>query len=140
MQNQSTTVYDLGFTLRNELLSLGHEAAGALTFLVMAAAALKLGAARRKAAAKRDARSPRLRARDKAIVNLAAGARVIRDGAAVLVQSATRTGLVHRVEAGRCSCEAAGACWHLEAARLAPPLAPRAFRVARILAARRAAA
>lgn len=132
------TVYDLGFALRGQLLAAGHEAAGALTFLVTAAGALKLGAARRKAAARRDARSPRLRARDKARAMLASGATVTRDGAAVLVSSATRAGRVHRVEGGRCSCEAAGPCWHLEAARLAPPpVAARAFRVLRLLAARR---
>jgi hypothetical protein len=59
------------------------------------------------------------RAAAKASYHLAAGL-VIRyapDGAA-LVPSGTRGGTVHRVEDGRCSCEAAAngrPCWHVEA-------------------------
>lgn len=143
----AATLFDLLTDLRNELLARRDaatspmgEGVGALTFLIAARAALALGSARRRAALRRDPRSPRMRARDRARVNLAAGARVVRDGSAVLVSSATRPGIVHRVEAGRCSCEAVGACWHIEAARLAPPAEARAERVARIFLARRLAA
>lgn len=91
--------------------------AEALAFVITAWAAWQSGAAHRKAFARRDPRSPRMRAADRARVNLATGARVIFDGAAALVSSATRAGVVHRVEGGRCSCEALGCCWHVEAAR-----------------------
>jgi hypothetical protein len=95
-----------------------------------------VGSARRKAAHKRDGRSPRLRAADRARVHLAAGARVTRDGAAVLVGSASHPGEVHRVEGGRCSCPSQSWCWHLEASRQAPPA--RAARVAALLSTLRA--
>lgn len=142
--NDCTTVYALAYELRNELLrtrdSVMGEGIGALTFLITAWAAGRCGSARRKAAARRDPRTPRMRAQDRARVNLATGAKAVRDGAAVLVSSASRPGVVHRVEAGRCSCEAHGPCWHLEAARQAPPAVDRAARVARVLRARQLAA
>lgn len=94
--------------------------AGAVTFLITAWAAWTSGSERRKAAQRRDPRTPRMRAADKARFNLATGARVVFDGAAALVSSASRTGVVHRVEGGCCTCEAgqqSRPCWHLEAAR-----------------------
>ncbi len=75
----------------------------------------------------RDPRSAEERAADKARVQLAEGARVVFDGAAALVSSASRAGVVHRVEAGSCTCEAgqAGrACWHVAAVALTPRPAP----------------
>ena len=137
----ASTVYDLARALRDALYMARPAAdfdgagAGALCFFITARAALALGSACRRAALKRDPRTPRMKAADRARMNLAVGARAVRAGAAVLVSSATRPGVVHRVEAGRCTCEAVGHCWHIEAARTAP--APRPFRVARILAARR---
>jgi hypothetical protein len=134
----SPTVAELARDLRDELLRhrdaatqpMG-EGVGALTVILTLWATWHSGAAHRKAFARRDVRSPRMRAADRARVNLAAGARMVRDGTAVLVSSATHPGEVHRVEGGRCSCPATGACWHLEAARQAPPA--RAVRVGLIL-------
>lgn len=121
------TLYDLARALRDELLTRRDLAAdfegagaGALCFLITAAAAYKVGQARRKAAARRDPRTPRMRAADKARALRAAGALVIFDGPAALVQSTSRAGVVHRVEAGRCTCEAGQVgrpCWHVAAAR-----------------------
>lgn len=57
-------------------------------------------------------------ARAKAAYHLAGGLEIRQAGGAYLVPSGTRGGVVHRVEAGRCSCEAGQAqkpCWHVAA-------------------------
>jgi len=150
MQDQSTTpvaptVYALGYALRNALLgdATTCDAAGALTLLVMTRAALTLGSARRRAALKRDPRTPRMRAADKARALLSTGAYVLLDGPAALVQSTSRAGVVHRVEARRCTCEVGQLgrpCWHVEtvAQERTARAARRVFRVASTLAALRA--
>ena len=66
----------------------------------------------------------RQRAIDKAAFELAGGLEIRQWGAALLVPSRTRGGVIHRVEAGCCSCEASQAgrdCWHVEAVALARP-------------------
>jgi hypothetical protein len=56
-----------------------------------------------------------VRARDKAAYHLAGGLDIRRMGAAYLVPSGTRAGVIHRVQSGVCSCEARTRCWHIEA-------------------------
>lgn len=62
------------------------------------------------------------RARDKAAYHLAQGLKIVQMGAAALVPSGTRGGVIHRVQDGVCSCEAGQngkLCWHVFAVELA---------------------
>lgn len=66
-------------------------------------------------------RTAQQRAADKAVWHLAGGLVIRRIGAAYLVPSGTRGGVIHRVEDGICSCEAGQhgrPCWHVEAAAI----------------------
>lgn len=67
------------------------------------------------------ARSAADRARDKAAYFLAQGLRVVETRGAYLVPSGTRGNVIHRVQDGRCSCEAGQSgktCWHVAAIAL----------------------
>ena len=64
-------------------------------------------------------RTPDERAQDRALLRLRQGAVVEDIGEGRwLVASNSRSGLVHRVTNGTCSCEAHGVCWHLKAVEL----------------------
>ena len=62
------------------------------------------------------------RARDKAQYFLATGLQIVETRGAFLVPSGTRGNIIHRVQDGRCSCEASSLgnrpCWHVAAVDL----------------------
>lgn len=67
------------------------------------------------------ARSAADRARDKASYFIAQGLRVVETRGAYLVPSGSRGNIIHRVQDGQCSCEAAQHgrhCWHVAAVDL----------------------
>jgi hypothetical protein len=61
------------------------------------------------------------RASDKAAYFIGQGLRIVENRGSFLVPSGTRTALVHRVQNGKCSCEASQNgrdCWHVAAVEL----------------------
>ena len=67
-------------------------------------------------------RTPADRAYDKAAYHLAQGLKVVETRGAFLVPSGSRSAVIHRVQDGRCSCEAGQngrSCWHVAAVALA---------------------
>lgn len=66
-------------------------------------------------------RSAADRARDKAAYHLAQGLRIVETRGAYLVPSGSRGNVIHRVQDGQCSCEAAQNgrhCWHVAAVEM----------------------